>query len=134
MFKKKLTVSGNIDLIRQLSYVDNEALLDLIKHFHISLIRHECDRKTLRAEATSAGHSVQIGVRVLGHVIVEHNVHTLDIHTTTEQVGRDQDSLLKVLELLIARQTLLLRHGTVDSDRWEVLLNEKLSQGHASLN
>ena len=36
---------------------------------------------------------MQVGVGVLGHVVVEDNVDTLDIHATTEQVGGNQDSL-----------------------------------------
>ena len=36
---------------------------------------------------------MQVGVCVLGHVVVEDNVDTLDIHATTEQVGGNQDSL-----------------------------------------
>ena len=36
---------------------------------------------------------MQVGVGVLGHVVVEDDVDTLDIHATTEQVGGNQDSL-----------------------------------------
>ena len=45
---------------------------------------------------------MQVGVRVLGHVVVEHNVDPLDVHASTEQVGGHQDSPLEVLELLVA--------------------------------
>ena len=48
---------------------------------------------------------MQVCVRVLRHVIVEHDVHAFDVHSTTEQVGRDEDAFLKVLELLVAIQT-----------------------------
>jgi len=47
---------------------------------------------------------VQVGVRVLGHVIVEHNVDTLDVHAAAKQVRRHQDALLEVLELLVTVQ------------------------------
>jgi len=47
---------------------------------------------------------VQVGVRVLGHVIVEHNVDTLDVHAAAKQVRRHQDTLLEVLELLVTVQ------------------------------
>ena len=36
---------------------------------------------------------MQVGVCVLGHVVVEDDVDALDIHATTEQVSGDQDSL-----------------------------------------
>ena len=47
-------------------------------------------------------HPVQVGVRVLRHVVVEHDVDPLDVHASAEQVGGHQDSPLKVLELLVA--------------------------------
>ena len=49
----------------------------------------------------SDSYPVKICVRILWHVIVEHNVDSLDIHATTKQVGGHQDTLVKVLELLI---------------------------------
>jgi len=48
---------------------------------------------------------MQVRVRVLRHVVVEDNVDTLDVHASTKQVGCYQDSLLEVLELLVAVQT-----------------------------
>lgn len=53
---------------------------------------------TLGAESTGPGHSVQVGIGVLGHVIVEHNVHPLYVHAATKQVGGHQDSLAEVLQ------------------------------------
>jgi hypothetical protein len=47
---------------------------------------------------------VEVGVGIFGHVIVEHNVDTLNVHTTTKQVGGNQDSLLEILELLVTSQ------------------------------
>jgi hypothetical protein len=36
---------------------------------------------------------MQVGVGVLWHVVVEHDVHALDVHAAAEQVRRDQNSL-----------------------------------------
>ncbi len=55
----------------------------------------------LGAESARPGDPVEVGVRVLRHVVVEHDVHALDVHATTEQVRRHQDALLEVLELLV---------------------------------
>merc|ERR1712192_142431 len=41
---------------------------------------------------------------------------------------------LEVLELLVPGQSLLLAHSPVDGNCWEVLLNQKLRQGHATLH
>ena len=48
---------------------------------------------------------MQVGVRVLWHVVVEDDVHSLDVHASTKQVGCDQDALLEVLELLVTTQS-----------------------------
>ena len=38
---------------------------------------------------------MQVGVGVLGHVVVEHDVDSLDVHASAEQVGGDQNALNK---------------------------------------
>ena len=48
---------------------------------------------------------MQVCVRVFRHVIVEHNVNTLNVHPTSKQIGCDQDTLLEVLELLVPVQS-----------------------------
>ena len=48
---------------------------------------------------------VQVGVRVFRHVVVEDNIHPLNVHASSKQVGGDQDALLEVLELLVATQS-----------------------------
>ena len=48
---------------------------------------------------------MKVGVTVLWHVVVEHNVHPLNIHTSAKQVGSDKYSLVEVLETLVAAQS-----------------------------
>lgn len=48
---------------------------------------------------------MQVGVRVLWHVIVKGDVHSLDVHPSSKQIGGHKDPPLEVLELLVARQT-----------------------------
>ena len=55
---------------------------------------------------------VEIGVRVLWHVVVENDVDPLYVHTATEQIGGYQDPLLEILELLVPRQPTLHCHIT----------------------
>ena len=38
---------------------------------------------------------MQVGVCVLGHVVVEDDVDALDVHAATEEVRRHQDPLKK---------------------------------------
>ena len=47
---------------------------------------------------------VQVSVRVLRHVIVEDNVNSLDIHSSTKEVCCDQDTLAEILECLVTSQ------------------------------
>jgi len=44
---------------------------------------------------------MQIGVRVVGHIEIEHYVNLLNVDTTRENVRRDQEAELEVFEALI---------------------------------
>jgi hypothetical protein len=48
---------------------------------------------------------VEVRVGVGGRVVVDDDVDTLDVDTTAEDVGGDEDTLLEGLELLEARDT-----------------------------
>ena len=71
---------------------------------------------------------MQVGVRILWHIIVEHDVHSLNVHSSSEQVGSNQDAFVEVFELLVVRQAIILRHPTMDGNRREVLLNQQVIQ------
>ena len=47
----------------------------------------------LGTKTSSTGDAMQVRIGIFRHIIVENNVHTLDIHTTTEQVGGNQNTL-----------------------------------------
>jgi hypothetical protein len=47
----------------------------------------------LGSETPGASNAMQVGVRVLGHVVVEDDVDALDVHAAAKQVGGDQDTL-----------------------------------------
>lgn len=47
------------------------------------------------------GYSVKVGVRVLGHVVVEDDVDLLDVDASREDVGRDHDAGAESLELAV---------------------------------
>ena len=59
---------------------------------------------------------------------------TYDIDTTTENVSRNQNTLFKILELLVALDTLLLVQTRVNRDTWERALGQKLVQGYRTLH
>ena len=51
-----------------------------------------------------------------------------------KQAKNDKANLLEVLELLVAGESLLLVHSPVDGDGGEVLLDQELGEGHATLD
>ena len=92
-----LDVGGEVDLVGQLGDVHLEPVLDLVEDLGVGLVRHERDGETLGAESTGPGHPVEVGVGVLGHVVVEHDVDALDVHAAAEQVRGDQDALENIM-------------------------------------
>jgi len=48
---------------------------------------------------------MKVRVSLVGHVVVDSDVDTLNIDTTTEDVGGDADTGLELLELLVALDT-----------------------------
>jgi hypothetical protein len=129
-----LTVCGDINDCGELLNLDLEALLDLVEGLEVFLATHEGDGEALGAEAASATHSVEVGVGVLGHVVVEDHVDSLDIDAATKDISGDEDAVLEVLEIGVALNALLLREAAMDGDRREVVLAEHLVEGHCALN
>ena len=115
-------VTAQVDLVGQLRDVHFESVLDLVEDLGISLVRYEGDGETFGSKSPSPGHSVKVGVRVLRHVVVEHNIDSLNVHATTEEVGGNQDPLLEILELLVSGESLLLSHASVNGNSGEILL------------
>ena len=44
---------------------------------------------------------MQVGVRVFGHVIIEHDVDLLNVDTSAKDLGGDQDTVLEGLESFV---------------------------------
>lgn len=82
-----------------------EALLNLLENLLIILVADEGDRKTLGSETTGTTDTVQVGVGIGGQIVVDGQVDTLDIDTTTEDVSGNTDTLVEFLEFLVALDT-----------------------------
>jgi hypothetical protein len=76
---------------------------------------------------------MEIGVRVLGHVVVDDDVHALDIDTTSKEVGGDHDSRAEGLEVAITGNSFLLLQVRMDADGGEVALTKEAGQLFSSL-
>ena len=61
----------------------------------------EGDGKTLGTKSSRASNSVQVGVRVVRHVIVEYDVDLLDVDTTAKELSCYEDAVSKLLETLV---------------------------------
>ena len=105
-----------------------ETLLDALKNLLVILAAHETDRETLGTETAGTTYTMEVRVGVSWQVVVDGQVDTLDIDSTTEYVGCDTDTLVELLELLVALDTLFLADTGVHRDRWEVALAEELVQ------
>ena len=97
-FTPKLTIRRQINLIRQLGDVDIEPILDIIQDLGVGLVRNERNRQALGSEPPCARHAMEVRVRVFRHVVVEDDVDPLDVHAAPEEVGGDQDTLLRGVE------------------------------------
>ncbi len=76
---------------------------------------------------------MQVCVRVLGHVKVDHNVDALNVDAAAKKLRRDQNAVLEVLEGIEALEAFFLAQTRVDVDGREALLREVLRQGAAAL-
>lgn len=121
-------VGVEINFLRKWGDVDFESALDIVQHGCILLVRHECDTKTLGTETTGTAHSVQIGVGTVRHIVVDDNVDSFNIDTTAKDISGNHDTLLKILERLVALDTLILAHLRVDADTGEVTVGQDAVQ------
>jgi len=49
-----------------------------------------------------ATYSVEVGIGVLGHVVVDDDIHSFNINTSSKEVGSDHDTRVEFLELLVS--------------------------------
>lgn len=66
-------------------------LFDFSHHAHI-LSGNEVDRNTLSSETTSTTNSVDVVLTIGGKIVVDDQGDLLDINTTSQQIGSDQDT------------------------------------------
>merc|ERR1719272_1894725 len=114
--------------------VQLEAILHRLQHGLVLLCGHEADGKAFCAKAAGAPNTVEVGVAVICHVVVDDNVHTLNVNATPEEVGADHDALLELFELLVAINALLLLQARVNGKRWKATLHKQLVESNGSLD
>jgi hypothetical protein len=123
-----LTVRGSINLFGHFRDFNNESLLDFFQHFGVFgtfFVRNKRDGQSLSSKSTSSTNSMQVGIGVVGHVVIDHDIDTFDIDTSTQQVGGNHDSVFVILEVLISVNSSLVKI---------VLKNKPFFLGHSSVN
>jgi hypothetical protein len=107
-YRLVIHVGRRVDaVLGELGDLGREALLDRLEDSLVFLAADEGDAKTLGTEAASTADTMEVGIRLVGHVVVDGDVDALDIDTTTEDVSGYTDASLELLELLVALDTIL---------------------------
>lgn len=84
---------------------DFESLLNLLENLLVLLGAHKGDGKTLGTETTGTTDTVEVGAGIVGQIVVDGQVDSLNVDTTSEDISGDTDALLEFLELLVAADT-----------------------------
>lgn len=98
-------------------------LFDFTHHAHI-IGGNEVDSNTLSSETTTTTDSVDVVLTVGGQVVVDDKGDLLDINTTGEEIGGDEDAGGTRSELLHDNITLSLVHVTVHGGDSEITGSE----------
>ncbi|KAH3662352.1 hypothetical protein OGAPHI_005604 [Ogataea philodendri] len=113
---------------RELLDLDIESFLDLVQDLLVLFVGHKRHRKSLGTESTCSSDSVQVLVGLARKIVVDGQVDSLDIDTSSKHVGRDTYSLVVLLEQLVSGDSLLLWNTGVHHDGWEVGVAQQLVQ------
>lgn len=83
-----------------------ESLFNILQNLLILLAADERDAETLGTETSSTTDAVEVGVGIAGEIVVDGQVDALDIDTTPKDIGGHTNTLVELLELLVALDTM----------------------------
>lgn len=84
-----------------------ESLLNCLQYLLIGLAADERDRPTPGTETTCTADTMEVGISTIWEIVVDGEIDTLDINTTTKDVCGNADTLVEILELLVALDTVV---------------------------
>ena len=84
-----------------------ESLLNLLQDILIVLAANERNAKTFGAESAGSADPVQVGVGVARQVVVDGQIDSLNVNTTTKDIRGYADTLVELFELLVALDTIV---------------------------
>lgn len=82
-----------------------ETLLNGLQNSLVIFVADKGDGETLGTETTSTTNTMKVRVGIGGQVVVDGEIDALDIDTTAEDVSGNTDTLVELLELLVAFDT-----------------------------
>ena len=118
-------VRGHVDLVGELGDVDLEAALDFFEDLLVGLTADEGNGQSLGSKPAGPPYTMEELVRVVGKIVIDHDVDPLDVDPTSEQVGRHEDAGVEVLEGLVLGDAFLLLHPGVDANGRKVAFCEE---------
>lgn len=86
----------------------------------------ECNGKALGTKPTSTAYPVEVAVSRVRHVVVEYNIDTLNVNSTSKDVGGYHNALFKVLEAFVALDALFLGHSRMNANTGKIAFRKKL--------
>ena len=94
-------ICARVDGRWELFNLNFKSLLCLVQNLLILFGADEGDGQTFGTKSSRASDSMQVRVRVFGHVIIEHDVDLLNVDTSAKDLSGDQDTVLEGLESFV---------------------------------
>mmetsp|Transcript_11140 Transcript_11140/g.34135 ORF Transcript_11140/g.34135 Transcript_11140/m.34135 type:complete len:230 (+) Transcript_11140:436-1125(+) len=121
-------VRCHVNRIRQLRDGNLEPTLHIVQHLRILVGRDERNRQALRAETACAADAMKVRVCFGRHVVVDYNVDSLHINTSTKDVCRHKNALLEIFEGFVPSNPVLLVEPAMYANGRKVAIYEQLVQ------
>jgi hypothetical protein len=93
--------------LREFGKGNVKPLLNLLENVVILRAADEGDAEALGTEAARTTNTMKIRISIGRKVIVDGKIDFLDIDATAEDVGSDADTLVEILELFVALDTVI---------------------------
>ena len=108
----------------------NLSLIIVLNFNHVIclMITNKVNGNTSSSESSGTSDSVDVILLLGRKLVVNNQSHLVYIDSSSQQIGRNQDTARSVLELLHNVLSLLLRHASVNVGDNEVVLSHLISQ------
>lgn len=95
-------MNGADEILRNLSF---ESLLNLLQDILVGLAAHKWDWDTLGSETPGTTDTMKVWVGICWEIVVNGEVDTLDIDTTSKNIRGNANTLVELLEFSITFNT-----------------------------